>query len=232
MKNSFLLMFILAIIIVFALSIFLVKNQTQFHKGKIIEHRKLTWDDFTGIPDLNSKYDATTYWYVYYVYNAPVIKNGRVEIQFKVWCEFGSNSWVKKHAKVGPEKDELLYHEQGPYYLGRIAAKRIKKALEEGQYNITNYRRLTEKIFQTELAKYLEMEKKYDFETNHMYNRAAQKNGMHYLSSTFCRTKAMSGYGDLSCRFIALIKFFQNIVIHSTKDKKVSFMSGCSMYDF
>ena len=140
-----------------------------------IENRKLRWSDFPGIPDNSSEYEAYTYWFVYYKYEAPVFSKNRVLIKFKVWAELGSRSWVKRSAKKLNYSKRLLNHEQGHYDIGRTCARDIKKNLMSYKYTRNGYKREVEKIFNSILNKYQKIEKQYDNKTKHMQNKRAQK---------------------------------------------------------
>jgi hypothetical protein len=140
---------------------------------QVIEDRKLTWSDFKGTPDPNSRFHAMTYSDVYYKYDPPVIKGDKALITFKTWCEFNpKKSWVK----TTPAKDrtELLKHEQGHYDLFRICSRDLKKRLSSSVYSAANYKQEVRNIFNKTFSEYEALQRKYDEDTNHMQNRPAQ----------------------------------------------------------
>lgn len=136
-----------------------------------IPHQKITWDDFKGDIDPNSKFYAMTWWYVRYSYASPVFKNQRAWVDIKVSYGLKDNSWYK------PEKisDQLLNHEQGHLNIAYLLALDLHNIYRKAVFSKTNYKSRIDAIYKNTEAKYLEMEKRYDVETNHMYNVRTQK---------------------------------------------------------
>ena len=155
------------------LILIVVLSCTVRQSDRNIEVRKLKWKDFVGKPDPNSKFDAYTIWKVYYRFDAPIFNLDEVKIKFNVWCELSEKSWVKKRVQV--DKSELLNHEQGHFNIGKLCEITVSSALENYTYSKSNYEFEIDSIFDSILQEYLALEKKYDIETNHMYNRKAQK---------------------------------------------------------
>ncbi len=145
----------------------------QRHFDGKIEGRNLEWSDFVGKPDKNLSYDAYTKWEVFYTYNAPVFDGDTAKITFKVWRTLSKESWVKK--KIRANKSELLKHEQGHYNIAKLCEEELRKAFENHTYLRPDYRYKIDSIYAEVLHKYLQLEKRYDFETDHMYNRKVQE---------------------------------------------------------
>ena len=158
------------LLVVFSCSI--INAQPQNYP---INGRTLTWSDFKGTPDKDSRYWAYTYWNVYYRYDAPQIIDNKVNINFKVWCELDSKSWVKSNPVIELKKAQLLNHEQGHFNIAQILVKELEKNFKAHNYDINTYESEIKEIFNTTFAKYRELEKRYDNETNHMNNVTEQE---------------------------------------------------------
>ena len=138
---------------------------------KIIIDGKLKWSDFTGVIDRNSNFWATTYWNVHYKYKIIQFHMDTVKIDLEVWPALKENSWVL------PDKEttELLAHEQGHFDFARLLTLQFKKEAGSTVLLMNNYSRKLDSIFNADLDNIKQMEIQYDNETNHMWNRAAQK---------------------------------------------------------
>ena len=141
-------------------------------QGRGIENRHLTWSNFKGTPDTQSSRDAHTYWFVRYHYDRPA--QGALRPAVSIWNEHGEQSWVRRDTPRENEKDELLNHEQGHYSIGVLCALEFKKVVEESSFT-ADYPAELSRIFSTVLKKYQDMEKLYDLETRHMYDRPNQR---------------------------------------------------------
>ncbi|WLT32782.1 hypothetical protein [Geothrix sp. PMB-07] len=139
-----------------------------------IENRRLVWEDFKGTPDAASPYDAYTYWSVRYTFDPPQRTATGLRIRFHVSNRLGERSWVKRGTPRESQLAELLNHEQGHYSLGVICALEFKKAAEAFSFT-SNYRAEASRLFGETLDQVLKLEKAYDAETRHMYDRAQQK---------------------------------------------------------
>lgn len=150
--------------------------------------RKLTWNDFLGIPDSKNSHTALTR-SIYYHKADPIIKKNGSECEFqlgniKTYTLFRkSGSWVKLSFLTSRNEDQLLEHEQGHFDIGeiyrRIFEAELKKevekihqcrgnSIEEIQKNAD---RKTEKILNRlgniVLTKRNQYNEKYENETNH-----------------------------------------------------------------
>lgn len=151
------------------------KNISTKNVNLAIESRCLSWNDFQGKPSKHLHYDAYTKWYVYYQYDNPKTLNGdTVAIDFKVWRVLNTEeSWVRKETKA--DKKLLLEHEQGHYQIAGLCVNELKASFSETTYLKSNYGYVIDSIYNSIYNKYLQLEKRYDFETNHLYNRASQE---------------------------------------------------------
>ena len=158
----------LMLVSLFFLNCTLESNNADKHP---IPHQKITWDDFKGDIDPNSKFYAMTWWYVRYSYASPVFKNQKAMVDIKVSYGLKDNSWYK------PDKisDQLLNHEQGHLNIAYLLALDLHNIYQKTVFSKTNYKSRIDAIYKNTEAKYLEMEKRYDVETNHMYNVRTQK---------------------------------------------------------
>lgn len=134
--------------------------QDSGNYGTIEWHeRKLTWADFKGQPDQNSKYGAVTYSQFSSTY-----KYSPDSLYCTISCEFiPEQSWVKPNAT-----EELLKHEQGHFDLTEYIARLFRKELLSYKFESyetirTEMKRLSAKY----AAKFEEIQDQYDEETHH-----------------------------------------------------------------
>jgi hypothetical protein len=139
-----------------------------------IENRRLTWTDFRGTPETDRPYDAYTYWSVHYSYDAPTRDGDGFRLIVRVWNQLDDRSWVKAHVLKDPNNGELLDHEQGHYTLGVLCALEFKKVASRNVFG-AHYHVEIRSLFDQILNKYVDLEKVYDAETGHMWNREGQK---------------------------------------------------------
>lgn len=146
-----------------------LRPNVSFDQRKKIIIKKLRWSDFRGFPEYGDRFDATAPWHVYYEYDEPVFVGNQAKITFRVWNALDPRSWVNLS-----ESDELLNHEQGHYDTGVICALEFKKRLSTCSFTKSNYRNEIEQVFQEVLGKHINMDKRYDRQTNHSQYRDAQ----------------------------------------------------------
>jgi hypothetical protein len=142
--------------------------------AQTVENRRLTWADFKGTPDAASPYDAYTHWSVRYEYDAPERTPEGLRLRFRVWNRLDERSWVKWNTPREHQKAELLNHEQGHYSLGVICALSFKKAASTYRFT-SDYQAEAARLFSETLERVRALERAYDAETRHMYDRYEQK---------------------------------------------------------
>lgn len=142
--------------------------------AQTVENLRLTWADYKGTPEAASPYDAYTYWSVRYEYDAPERTPEGVRLRFRVWNRLGERSWVKRNTPREHQKAELLNHEQGHYSLGVICALSFKKVASTYRFT-SDYNAEAARLFSETLGRVRALERTYDAETRHMYDRNEQK---------------------------------------------------------
>jgi len=149
----------------------LVFSQDVFISG-VNKNRPLTWDDLKGAPDRNSSHDAFTVWNITYSLSGISFKGDTIKVsRFIVKLEFDEKqSWSK------PEKQTniLLKHEQGHFDIGLICQREIIKQLNSTVFLKADFQNKIQTIFSSILEKYHLLGVKYDEETDHSKNQAAQ----------------------------------------------------------
>ncbi|CAK56878.1 unnamed protein product (macronuclear) [Paramecium tetraurelia] len=133
-----------------------------------LDIRKLTWDDFQGVPPEDDPALAHTRWKIGYNYQVHH-EADKIQVMVDVWCKIDPSSWTKDK-KI----DELLHHQQGHFYIGMICALEFKKRVQEFSFS-KDYKQEISEIFNKTLQEYLEMENKYNIETLNMLNTAKQR---------------------------------------------------------
>jgi len=142
--------------------------------AQAVENRQLTWADFKGTPDAASPYDSYTRWSVRYEYDAPERTPEELRLRFRVWNRLDERSWVKWNTPREHQKAELLNHEQGHYSLGVICALSFKKAVSTYRFT-SDYQAEATRLFTETMERVRALERAYDAETRHMYDRTQQR---------------------------------------------------------
>ncbi len=150
-------------------------------------NRPLKWADFTGNPDNSSPYFAQTYWTIRYNVGNVTVVNNQVQIgTFEVILEFApQGSWLKQ----GKASAYLLKHEQGHFDAGILCMNEILRFKKETLFTPSNFKEKLASIFNETLAKYTEMGKRYDAETNHSINEEKQLEWDTFFENQLLTTK-------------------------------------------
>ena len=145
-------------------------NAQDTDVDKVIENNKLSWSDFSGQVDENSKYWATTNWRVIYKYKTLPFHRDTVAIDLSVTPVLKATSWVLPDKKSA----ELLAHEQGHFDFGLLLAAEFKKAIKSTVLLRSDYNQKIGFVFNSILSSVKQLEVQYDEETNHMKNKKEQ----------------------------------------------------------
>ncbi len=145
--------------------------KAQLAEDKVIPNDKLKWEYYTARPDSNSNYWASTLWNVYYKYHIISFHSDTVKIELNVWHVLKANSWVREDKESG----ELLHHEQGHFNTAVLLEGQFKKAIDTTTLLNSNYAQTIDSVFNVLLKSISELNIEYDKETNHMWNKEAQK---------------------------------------------------------
>jgi len=149
--------------LVFILSAFLVKDDS--HLIEWSASRKLSWSDFKAAPDPSSSNAALT--------NSSIFLDlgyNDTKLTYSIRCRFNPlRSW-------GRIKDDyILNHEQRHFDISEIHARMLHKGLKHYVFRSKTVNEDTQKIYQGEMQRHVEMQQQYDRETNHSLNSDKQK---------------------------------------------------------
>ena len=134
------------------------------------KERRLTWEDFQGPPKMDQDYAAQTYSGISYGFNATVT-NGEVVVQYEVNCYFVLNkSWVKPQYA----DNYLLGHEQLHFDITELMTRKLRKRFSEKKFT-ENVKKEMRAIYETVNKERVEMQRKYDEETEHSKIEDKQK---------------------------------------------------------
>ncbi len=132
--------------------------------------RKLNWSDFKARPSVRGQYAATVFASFGYEVDAKV--NGNVlvlAIHVKVYT-VKSMSWVLPEAK----NDYTLAHEQTHFDIAKIAAENFRQQVAAEGLSVDDYDSEIQYRFIEAYRAMHDEQKRYDDQTNHGLNRAAQ----------------------------------------------------------
>ncbi|MCF4101273.1 DUF922 domain-containing protein [Gillisia sp. M10.2A] len=172
MKSFFLLILMLGNLSMYA----------QMDLNKIVWEKdgKLTWEDFQGTPQKDSKFHATTNSGITYSWKISA-RNNKIDLQYEVINYFVvDNSWVVK----GSESEYLLKHEQAHFDISEIHARNLRKKLKE--ISLTGIApkevsKLLKDLYQVVDQERTEMQLKFDEDTNHSVNTGVEARWEKYI---------------------------------------------------
>ena len=133
--------------------------------------RKLTWEDFKGVPKTASNLNtaAETYCGFGFQTNRVTMFN---KAKIFTLNSFTTNlSWVRPDQKY---RTDLLEHEQGHFDLCEIYTRQLRKKLEEKKLTAFNLNTDANVIFKQIYASYLERQEQYEKETQYGIDRKKQ----------------------------------------------------------
>ncbi len=171
--------FILPLVILFSAISLQDQNRIQWEKDK-----KLSWNDFKGNPQPSNHKVAATNYEIGYEYWLEDNK-----FKFKVTCEFVKNlSWVAPKGKT----EYILVHEQKHFDLAEVHARKLRKAFEEEDITIKNYKRQIKTIYNRIWEECAAAQAKYDYESRHSIDTYAQAKWDRIIEDLLEETQAFS----------------------------------------
>lgn len=132
--------------------------------------RKLTWNDFQGVPDDNHFGGAVTA--SGFAFDSQMDFDGsRIYLNIGVYTFFAkSGSWKKPQIN----SDYHLLHEQHHFDITRLGSEKFTAELSKAHFTTSNYRVLLSSIFEKVYSENEIMQVQYDRETNHSLNTEKQ----------------------------------------------------------
>lgn len=146
---------------------FLVAAASWQQNNNLIDwnnNRKLTWEDFKGPVDAESKNAALTS-------SSINIEFGYDDagLEYTIKCSFNKQkSWVRI------KNDEVLAHEQGHFDLAELHARKLHKALKAYKFNARTVSTDVNKIYDSLMNAHHEAQSLYDNETDYSRNKPKQ----------------------------------------------------------
>ncbi|MBP2830610.1 DUF922 domain-containing protein [Aquimarina sp. U1-2] len=152
------------------LFLFTTNNNGFVGKFSYTERSKLAWSDFRGRPEMSSTFDASVNTGITYQWAYGKDK-GDIELNYQVdsFC-YPSLSWVKR----GQMSDHLLMHEQLHFDISELHARIMRKRLKEYKAG-QNIRRDLNKMYKLVERMRINMQERYDEETDHSRNKVNQE---------------------------------------------------------
>lgn len=134
-------------------------------------NRKLTWEDFKGVPKSisNSNVAAQTYCGFGFQTNyVTVLTKAKIFVATTFTCNL---SWVRPDQK---DRADILEHEQGHFDLCEVYARHLRKQLQEKKLTVFNLNTDANIIFKNVYALYLDRQELYEKETNYGLDKEQQ----------------------------------------------------------
>lgn len=144
--------------------------------------KKLSWNDFKGIPESFSNFDACINWGIYYNYTIQekcinpntsneILHSKIAKVNLNVSCRMLETSWYIK----GKETEHLLIHEFGHLLIAYLFAENFVKDVEKKFFPLEKIDEALKKVFNDIFEECVEYQNKYDKDTNHSLNKEIQK---------------------------------------------------------
>ncbi len=159
--------------------VLLLLHPIAVEEEKIVwsEDRKLSWEDFKGVPDGPPDYVASTNSGVSFSFSYKEI-NGVSEIDYTVRGNFYPNlSWYRP-SKVS---DYILEHEQMHFDISELCARKLRKALETIPQD-KDFKGKAEVIYQQNEKERRELQAQYDTDSDHSNNHEEEYRWRAYVS--------------------------------------------------
>ncbi|PHN06290.1 DUF922 domain-containing protein [Flavilitoribacter nigricans] len=139
--------------------------------------RRLSWEDFKGIPSGRQITGAVTYSTIKATPSVAGYFNNRIEVDVKAIfrCD---RSWAKDKAK---ESDYLLNHEQRHFDIAEVYARKIRTALQDHHITPRNYPRIKAQVIEPLFREYVNFDKSYDKTTVHGLSSDLQEEWDHKI---------------------------------------------------
>ncbi|GAB3505948.1 hypothetical protein GCM10027341_38340 [Spirosoma knui] len=133
--------------------------------------RKLVWADFRAEPRKGSHYAAEVFTSFAYE-GKSAVKNGVINVNLTVKSYMLKNSsWGRPDAKNA----YALNHEQRHFDIAKITAERFKRKIQPDSLTLEDYNSIIQYQFIESFREMNQMQQRYDLETNHSTNQAAQE---------------------------------------------------------
>jgi hypothetical protein len=147
----------------------------SFTKADAQPYRILTVDDFQGVPDThNGENVAFTNCNIEFSYTAHKEKNYyRLDFSILVVMDH-EKSWLDRNKAPSREYlAEILKHEQGHYNMAYLEQQELLRTVSHTVF-YADYQKVANNIFNRIDAKYQQLNRDYDDDTEHMINRPQQ----------------------------------------------------------
>ena len=153
-------------ILIVIISFFLVSWQIDSNKLEWNRNRKITWEDFKGVPKINSYDEAITSSGIEFskTYRRDTLFIGITSYFYKI------NSWVKNK----DASEYKLKHEQVHFDISEIYARKLKKEISQLLLSDTINKKYLDFLFDKFIIEMNEYQDLYDKETNHSINNEKQ----------------------------------------------------------
>jgi hypothetical protein len=150
--------------------------------------RKLTWEDFKGAVDAESKNAALTS-------SSINIEFGYDDsgLEYSIKCSFNKQkSWVRIR------NDEVLAHEQGHFDLAELHARKLFKAMKGYKFNAQTVSNDVNKIYDSLMNAHHEAQNQYDTETDYSRNKVKQEEWQKKIADELKGLQQFAGYKKTS----------------------------------
>lgn len=167
--------------------LFLLPYFITFVQGTEIkwnESAPLVWEDFSGTVDTASEFHAWTWSGFKYSYTWEIADGGPI-VECSAYGFFDpAQSWVK----TKKESDELLKHEQGHFNISELYSRYFEERINAFTFSYEAEHEI-DSIYNITFQELLDMQVKYDLETEHYKNKEEQLRWENWIKAELKRLK-------------------------------------------
>ncbi len=132
--------------------------------------RPLAWNDFQGVPPVQSRFAATVFPSFAYEGQSEVVKGVlHINLSLKTYV-LRSSSWVKDAARDAYG----LNHEQRHFDIVKMVTERFKEKIQPGSLTVEDYNSIIQYQYLEAFREMNRLQEQYDSETGHGINKVAQ----------------------------------------------------------
>lgn len=126
------------------------------------ESRRLTWNDFQGVPQAGTGFVASTNSGISFSYSYSV-NNGKMDLEYTIQSNFYPKlSWFKKE----DVSDYILLHEQTHFDISELHARKLRKQMKETKFSL-NPKKEINSIYNENERQRRAMQQRFDTESDH-----------------------------------------------------------------
>ena len=154
---------------------------------KAQQREVLDWEFFKNDRPANAKWQAFTWYNIFYRYRVLSFEGERAKLSFDVTSKMDTAKSYFETARRLKNDTSLLKHEQGHADIAFIYAVKLKDTYANTTFLKANYKEHVKEIFDRIFAQMMAEQEKYDTEVDHSKNKEQQRRWNSYFEKTIAQ---------------------------------------------